>query len=201
MEENNQKSLKFWYELKDMLAGAAFPLMLMVILSVSFIGMSTALTEDVLLSIVLLCIGEAVLAAAYVIFGRQNGITSVRKLVQNAKKRDINKADKPALFKTGEYSAYKGFVIGFISCVPYIVFQIIECAAHNTFCEFILLYAFGWAACPFSYAGISPWVNLVLVIAPTAIHGAAYIWGAHTEWAKQQKVAELENAAGKKKKK
>ena len=184
-----------------MLSGAAFPLMLMIILSASFIGMAGALSDDRLLGIALLCIGEALLAASYVIFGRQSGVSSVRKLVQNAKKREIGKEDRQAKFRTGEYSAYKGFVIGFISCVPYIIIQIIECAAHNSFCDFLLQYAFAWAASPFTYIDVSNWLNLVLVLGLVAVHGLAYIWGGHAEWNKQQKIAELEQAAGKKKNK
>lgn len=185
----------------DMLAGAAFPLMLMIILSVSFIGMSAAFTDDKLLGIVLLCIGEGLLAASYVIFGRQNGVSSVRKLARNAKKREMQKEDRQTRFKTGEYSAYKGFVIALISCVPYIIIQVIECCAHNTFCDFLLQYAFGWAACPFTYMDASGWLNLTLVPALVAVHGVAYIWGGHSEWQKQLKIAELEKTADKKGKK
>lgn len=194
---NEDKRLKILYEIKDLLTGAAFPFMLMIVLSASFIGMTTTLLDDIPLSIVLLCVGEVMLAATYIVFGRQNGIASVRRLVQNAKKRELGKADKQAELKSGEYSAYKGFLIGFLSCVPYIIFQIIECAAHNSFCSFILIYAFGWATCPFGYAEISPWINLVSVLFPVAIHGAAYIWGAYSEWGKQQRVAEKQDIAGK----
>lgn len=175
-----------------MLLGAAFPLMLQIILSVSFIGMTSSLTEDVALSAVMLSIGEALLIAAYIIFGRQNGITSVRKLVQHAKKRDMNTTDRQSLWGTGEYSPYKGFLIGFLSCVPCIIFQIINAIVPNSFCKFLMLYAFGWEFIPLSYAGVSEWLNLLMVLVPTAVHGGAYMFGAHKEWAKQQKVAALQ---------
>lgn len=186
------------YEIKDLLTGAAFPLMLQMILSVTFIGMTAAFSDDdVALAIVMLCIGELFIAAAYFIFGRQSGITSVRKLVQNAKKRDLGTKDRQALLHTGEYSAYKGFVMGAISCVPYVLFQIIQCAASNTFCGFVLEYVFGWASLPLTLAEgeVSPWINLVFVLYPIAVHGAAYVFGAHREWNKQQKVAEMQSKA------
>lgn len=197
-----EKRSDFWsrfaYELRDMLAGAAFPLMLSLVLSVTFIGMTLQITvEDKPLAIVLLVIGEVLMAVALVIFGRQSGITSVRKLVQHAKKREIGREDKQTLYCTGEYSAYKGFVMGLISCVPFILIQFIECLAHNSFCEFMLVYVFGWAVFPFRYADLSPWFNFISVFFPVAVHGLAYIIGAHREWNKQQKVAALQKKADK----
>lgn len=194
MAKVNDKRTAFLYETKDVLAGTAFPLMLQMILSVTFIGMATALSDDLALAIVLLCIGELFLGAAYFIFGRQSGISSVRRLVQNAKKREIGTTDKQALLYTGEYSAYKGFLMGFLSCIPYIIFQIVQCASPNSFCDFVLQYVFGWAASPLTMgdSGISPWLNLLFVIYPVAVHGLAYVFGAHKEWNKQQKVAEMQ---------
>ena len=196
MAKNNDKRATFLYEAKDVLSGTAFPLMLQLILSVTFIGMSLSLAEDLALAIVLLCIGELLLGVAYFIFGRQSGITSVRRLVINAKKREIGTSDKQALLYTGEYSAYKGFLMGFLSCVPYVIFQIIQCAVPNTFCEFVLQYVFGWAAIPLSLGNgdVTPWLNLVFIIYPIAVHGAAYIICAHREWNKQQKMAEIQRA-------
>ena len=194
MAKNSDLKLKIWYEIKDLFAGAAFPVMLQVILSVTFIGMASSLTDDLTLSIVMLVIGEVLFAVAYIIFGRMSGITSVRKLVQHAKKRELGTKDKPALFETGEYSAYKGFLIAFISCVPYIIFQFIECLVHNSFCYFVLQYIFGWAALPLTFGKteISPWFNFLFVFFPVIVHGVAYMIGAHVEWAKQQKVAALQ---------
>ena len=200
MAKNSDIKLKIWYEIKDLCAGAAFPIMLQVILSVTFIGMASSLVADTGLLITMLVIGEVFVGIEYFIFGRQNGIISVRKLVQHAKKRELGTKDKPALLGTGEYSAYKGFVISFITCVPYIIFQFIECLAHNSVCDFVLQYVFGWAALPLSFAKayVSPWLNFLFILYPIIVHGAAYIIGGHLEWVKQQKVAELQ-AAGQKK--
>lgn len=200
MTKNNDKKTVFLYETKDVLSGAAFPIMLQVILSVTFIGMTTAFgNDDFGLSIVLLCIGELFVGVAYFIFGRQSGVISVRKIVQNAKKRQIGTSDKQALLSIGEYSAYKGFLIAFISCVPYIIFQIIECAVHNTFCDFVLQYVFGWAALPLTFAEskLSPWLNLIFVLYPVVVHGLSYVLSAHREWNKQQKVAQMQDADNK----
>lgn len=196
--ENNKKDTRatILYEIKDLFTGAAFPLMLQLILSVTFIGMTSAFGEDdVALAIVMLCIGEVLIGGAYFIFGRQSGITSVRRLVQNSKKRDIGTKDRQAILGTGEYSGYKGFVMGAISCVPYIIFQIIQCAAPNSFCTFMLEYVFGWAALPLTFADgeISPWINILFIIYPVVVHGIAYIYGAHKEWDKQQKVVEIQS--------
>ena len=198
MKNSADKRLKIWYEIKDLLAGAAFPLMLQIILSVSFIAMTPAITADDALSIVLLVIGELLLAVAYFIFGRYSGVTSVRKLVQNTKKRDMGTTEKQALFGTGEYSAYKGFVMGLISCLPYALIQLIELCAHNSFCDFLLQYVFGWAIFPFSYIEISSWLNFIWIIVPTVIHGIAYIIGAYREWDKQQKIVRMQNVKDKK---
>lgn len=195
MEKNSgNKGLKFALELKDLLAGVAFPLMLMLILSVTFIGMTSSLIDenDKVLSIVMVVIGEVLLGVAMFIFGKQSGVTSVRKLVQNAKKRDIGSNDRAALLGVGEYAPYKGFLIGFLSCVPYMIFQFIQCLSPNSFCTFMLLYVFGWASYPFAYGSLSAWLNFVMVLYPVAVHGAAYIFGAHREWNKVQKINSLD---------
>lgn len=202
LAKNSEKRTVILYEMKDILAGSAFPVMLQLILSVTFIGMTSAFSSnDFALALVMLCIGEVFMGVAYFIFGRQSGITSVRKIVQNAKKRDIGTTDKQALLYIGEYSAYKGFLMGFISCVPYIIFQLIQCVAPNSFCDFVLQYVFGWAAIPLTLneSGITPWLNFVFVLYPVAVHGIAYVVGAHKEWNKQQQVAEMQsNSADKK---
>lgn len=198
LENKKDTGAIFLYEFRDLLTGAAFPLMLQMILSVTFIGMTSAFSDDdVALALVMLCIGELLIAAAYFIFGRQSGITSVRRLVQNAKKRDIGTNDRRAVLGTGEYSAYKGFVMGLLSCVPYVILQIVQCASANTFCAFMLEYVFGWAALPLTFAKgeVTNWLNLLFVIYPVAVHGLAYMFGAHKEWDKKQKVAELQSGA------
>lgn len=191
------KRKKFWYELKDLLAGAAFPVMLMLILSASII--SFASYEDFGISVLVLVVGEVLLGTAYVIFGRQNGITAMRRTVQNKKKRAIGTDDKKALWGVGEYAIYKGIIIAAISCVPYILVQIIGSAAPNVVCDFLLRYAFGWAFYPLSYCNASSWLNLLWIIPLCAVHTLAYFWGGYTEKTKQSKISEAQNVKGKSK--
>lgn len=169
--------------------------MLMLILSASIISFSD--TDDIAISVVVLVFGELLLIIAYIIFGKQNGVTAVRRNVQQSKKREAGADDLKARFYTGEYALYKGFVIGFISCIPYIIVQIIGSAAPNVACDFLLKYAFGWAYFPLSYAGVSTWANLVFVIPLTAVHAAAYYLGAALERKKQAKVVEIQALKGK----
>ncbi len=186
-----KKSKKFWLEIKDLLTGAAFPLMLMLILSASVISFASY-DADVVLSIVVLAVGELLLAGAYVIFGRQNGITAVRKSVQHAKKREVGTDDIKAVFKVGEYSPYKGFLIAFISCIPLIIVQFVECVAPNVVCGFLMRYAFSWAFYPFGLSGLSQWLNFIMIIPLCLVHGGAYIWGAMHEQKKQLIIAEAQ---------
>lgn len=183
-----------------MLAGAAFPVMLMLILSASILSFTTA-SDEKPLQILVVVIGEVLLCVAYVIFGKQSGVTAYRKTVQNSKKRAIGTTDLKARFHTGEYALYKGFVIGFISCIPYIIFQIVGSAAPNVVCDFLLQYAFGWAVYPFQLASLSSWLNLLCVIPLTCVHAAAYYWGGKTEEKKQNKIAEVNEIQGKNRKK
>lgn len=172
--------------------------MLMLILSASIISFASY-DGDAVLSIVVLVIGEILLAGAYVIFGRQNGITSVRRSVQHAKKREVGTDDIKAIFKVGEYSPYKGFLIALISCIPFIIVQFIECVAHNVVCDFLIKYAFCWAYYPFGLAGLSQWLDFLMLIPLCAIHGAAYIWGAKREFKKQATIAEAQKISSKSK--
>ncbi len=190
-----EKRKKFLYEIKDLFEGAAFPLMIMLILSASVISFSS--TDEKALSAVILVFGELLLIVAYIIFGKQSGVVAVRRTVQHEKKRQIGSGDLKVKFKTGEYALYKGFLIGFISCIPYIIVQIIGSSAPNKICDFLLIYAFGWAYFPLSYAGVTGWLNLLTVIPLTCVHAAAYYLGAKSENKKQAKVAEIQNIKGK----
>lgn len=193
----NKKAKKFLLEAKDMLAGAAFPFMLMLILGVSFIGMVPTLTGDKVLSIVLLVIGEVLFALALIIFGKQSGVTSVRKLVSHAKKLELGIKDEQSVLAIGEYSAYKGFLIGFICCVPYIIFQLLERFTNVQFFTFILRYVFPCIAIfPYNAQNVSGWYNFLMMFFPVIVHGVAYIIGAHLEWKKQQQAAELQVKKG-----
>lgn len=195
-----EKHKKIWLEIKDLLAGAAFPLMLMLIFGVSILGFTDS-TEELALQIVIIVLGELFLAAAYIVFGRQSGIAGKRRYVQNQKKREIGGADLKARCHTGEYALHKGFLIAIISCIPYIIVQIIGAASPNSVCDFLLKTVFGWAYYPFALSGITPWLNFIWIIPLTCIHAAAYAWGGATEEKKQKKVAELQATEGKKNKK
>ena len=138
--------------------------------------------------------------AATVIFGKQNGVAAYKKTVQNGNKRKVNAKDDGSRLYIGEYSLIKGALIPVISCIPFIVFQIVEGAYHNTVCEFALKYAFGWAYFPFSFAGLSQWLNFIWIIPYVGVHLAAYVWGGKTEERKQAQLAAQEEAKGNKKK-
>lgn len=193
-----QKRKKFFLELADLAMGAAFPFMLMLILSASIL--SFASSDDFILDIVIIVAGELLLALVLVIFGKQNGTVAYRKSLQQAKKREIGTSDIKAILAVGEYSLYKGFVIGFISCVPYIIFQIVGLAAPNSFCDFLMKYAFGWAYYPLSFANVSGWLNLLWIIPVVCIHALAYYIGRVTE-EKRDALAEKKGGKDKKSKK
>lgn len=192
-----QKKRGIWLEIKDLFTGAAFPVMLQLILSASIILFVDALTEDTALQIVVLVIGELLFMGAYTIFGRQNGITAYRRTVQHAKKRELQADDLTCWLKTGDYAVWKGIVIGLITVIPFMLVQFIHCVAPNLVCEFILKYAFGWAAYPFIVIGqaagkLSQWLNYIWIVVPVGVHAAAYVWGASIEKKRQQKVAEAQ---------
>lgn len=193
-----EKGKKIRLEIFDLLSGAAFPFMIMLIFSASIL--SFASVDDMTMSIVITVIGEVMLAAALFIFGRQNGVVAYRKSVQQSKKREIGTSDTKALLGVGEYSLYKGFLIGFITCIPYIIFEIINCIFPNSFCEFLLQYAFGWAYYPLHYVKVSEWLNLLWVIPATCVHALAYFIGGKIEKKKQNEMAQLHGGKDKKKK-
>lgn len=194
---NEQKKKGIWLEIKDLFTGAAFPVMLQLILSASIILFVDALSEDTALQIVVLVIGELLFMGAYTIFGRQNGITAYRRTVQHAKKRELQADDLTCWLKTGDYAVWKGIVIGLITVIPFMLVQFIHCVAPNLVCEFILKYAFGWAAYPFIVIGkaagkLSQWLNYIWIVVPVGVHAAAYVWGASIEKKRRQKVAEAQ---------
>lgn len=197
---NNKNGNKVWGEIKDLLTGAAFPLMLQLIFSASIIIFADY-GDDLGIQIVCLVVGELLLGAAYVIFGRQNGISAYRRTVQGEKKRALDPFDETAKLRIGEYALWKAFAIGVISCIPYALFQFIECLAHNDVCTFVLKYAFGWAVYPFEViGGVSSWLNFIWIIVPVAIHAAAYIWGASLEKKRQSQVEKAQELKDKRRK-
>ena len=199
-----QKRKRVWLEIKDLLTGTAFPFIIQLIFSASII-LFADYTEEIVLAVAALLLGECLLIGAYVVFGRQNGIYAYRRTAQGEKKRSLQPDDISAQFKTGEYAIWKGFLIPFISVLPFMLFQFINCVAPNKVCEFLLLYAFGWAAYPFRVIGeatgaLTEWLNFIWIIVPIGVHAAAYIWGARTETVRQKKVEEAQQLKGKRKK-
>lgn len=192
------KRRKLWWEIKDLLAGAAFPFMIMLVFCVTIISYA-GYGEELGIAVLCLAVGDVLLIAAYVIFGRQNGATAYRKYILNSKKRELGTDDRKALYYTGEYAVYKAVIIGIVTCVPFIIFQLINCLAPNTVCKFALMYCFGWAYYPFNLAGLSEWLNFIWIIPLVAIHVAAYILGKKQEEKKQRKIAEAQKKGKKKK--
>ena len=193
---------KILLELRDLLAGAAFPLMLMVILSatiLNFIGMFGE--KDLGLKILILIVGEVLLIAAYVIFGRQNGTTAYKKTVANTNKRKLNSSDVRSRLYAGEYAVVKGILIAVLSCVPLIIVLIIEASYHNQVTQFMLMYVFGWAYYPFNMMGQPVILNLIWIIPLAAVHTAAYIWGGKKEKKRQEIIEIAEESKAKRKKK
>ena len=201
MELNSkQKRQKILFEIRDILVGAAFPFMLQLVLSASVILFADINDEPAIQGFAL-AVGEIMLIAAYVIFGRQNGVSAYRKTVVTQKKRDMQSTDVKAYYKTGEYALWKGVVIGFVSVIPFMLLQFVQCLAANMFCEFILKYAFGWAAYPFKVFGVkTEWLNFIWIVIPIGVHTAAYYWGGRTERKKQELLEKAQEIKGKKNK-
>lgn len=195
---SQQKRQGILLEIKDILVGAAFPLMLQLVLSASVIMFADA-NGEIEIQAFALAVGEIMLIAAYVIFGRQNGISAYRKTVISSKKREMQSNDEKVYYRTGEYAIWKGVVIGAVTTIPFVLFQFIHCLAPNKFCEFILKYAFGWATYPFIVFGVeATWLNFIWIIIPVGVHTAAYFWGGYRE-RKRQELLEKAQEIGKKK--
>ena len=201
MELNSkQKRQKILYEIRDLLAGAAFPFMLQLVLSASVI-LFADVNGELTIQVFALVVGEIMLIAAYVIFGRQNGVSAYRKTVLASKKRDMGSTDEKVYYMTGEYAIWKGSVIAVISVFPFMLFQFIQCLVPNTFCEFLLKYAFGWAAYPFKVFGLkTEWLNFVWIVIPVGVHTVAYLWGGRQEKKKQELLEKAQGMKDKKKK-
>ena len=198
--DSKQKRQKVLLEIKDFLAGAAFPFMLQLVLSVSVI-LFADYNEDAAIQAFALAVGEIMLIAAYVIFGRQNGISAYRKTVIAQKKREMGTDDVKVYYKTGEYAIWKGVVIGAVSVIPFVIIQFIQCLAPNVFCEFVLKYAFGWAAYPFIVFGVKiSWLNFIWIVVPIGVHTLSYFWGGYSEKKKQAIMQQAQEAKDKKKK-
>ena len=200
MQPEKALGKKILLELKDLLMGAAFPFMLSLILCSTIISYVGYGGDDLGLKIVVLLVGEVMIIAATVIFGKQNGAVAYKKTVQNGNKRKVGANDDASRLYIGEYSLIKGVLIPLISCIPFIIFQIVEGAYHNDVCEFALMYVFGWAYFPLKLAKVSQWLNFIWIIPYAGVHLGAYIWGGKTEKKKQDQLAAAEEAKVKNKK-
>ena len=189
-------------EIKDVLAGAAFPFMLTLILSATVLNfIAYGGGDDLGIQILILVVGEIMVIAATVIFGKQNGATAYKKTIQNTQKREAGSTDIRAKAYVGEYAVYKAIIIAAVSCVPFIIVQFINAVAPNDVCGFILMYALGWAYYPFALAKLSQWLNFIWIIPFVAVHTAAYIWGGKTEKKKHDAAINQEEVQAKTRKK
>lgn len=194
------KKRKVLFEIKDMLAGIAFPFMISIIFSSTIIAYS-AYKVELTVKLLSLLGGEALFIAALIIFGRANGGSAYRKHLLYENKRALNATDESCIYGTGEYRLWKGFFIGFVITIPFIIFLTIELIVPNTFCTFCLQYVFGWGYCP--VAAFTDKYNALcylLVLLPSCVHAFGYYLG-KLRGMKVQEALEATNAKGKKRKK
>ena len=195
---SEEKRQKFLWEARDLVLGALLPFIIMLLFSCTIIMFADS--GDLAVRLVAVIGGNILLAAAYVIFGRKNGATAYNRFYVNQTKRSLNSKEKAVLYKTGEYALWKGFAIPLISCIPYIIFQLINIFAPNAVCNFALRYAFGWAYYPFGIAGLHEAVNFVMIIVPVAAHVIGYYTGMRKEERIQAELAEQTQAKSNRKK-
>lgn len=180
---------RIWLEIKDIFAGTAFAFIAMLVLGTLIL--SFAASDDLGISLAALIGGEIMIAVALVTFGRANGKTAYGKTVLNTRKRALGSNDEKVVCGTGEYSIWKGVLIGAILCIPFVIFQIVELCYDNSFCSFCLKYIFGWAYFPFSYLGKSyQALNFILILLPIGAHTLGYYLGKLRQIKIQQAVAE-----------
>lgn len=186
---------KAWLEIKDILVGLAFPLIVSIVLSSTIL--LYAYTADLTLSLIALIGGEIMLVASLVMFGRANGSAAYDKTLMNAQKRELGSTDERVICHTGEYAIWKSIVIALILCAPFIIFQTIELCYHNSFTEFCLKYICGWGYFSCHYLGKQyQALNYILVAMPIAAHTVGY----HLGKLRRIKIQELREAElGKKK--
>ena len=168
---------KVLLEIKDILMGVAFPLILMLVVS-STVLVYASYADDLGVSLIALIGGEIMIAVSLVLFGRANGSTAYNKTLLNAQKRELGSRDERVIYRTGEYALWKAAVIALILCLPFIIFQIIELCADNVVCRFCLQYMCGWAYFPFSYLGTSyQALGFIMIIMPVGMHMLGYHLG------------------------
>lgn len=191
---------KILFEIKDLLAGLAFPFVISLIFSATFIAFSAS--EDLAIKILAIVGGEIMFVIALLIFGRANGAAAYRKLLLHDQQRSLGSSDERVHYCTGEYRIWKGLLIGFIITVPFIIIQIIQLAAPNTFCSFCLQYLFAWAYCPFSLLDKQyQALDFLMVLLPTGVHALGYYLGKLREIKVQEELKSQELESKKKRKK
>lgn len=195
-----ERKQKFWWEVRDLIIGAALPFMLLIIFSTTIIMFASL--DDTAIKILAIVGGEALVIASYIIFGRQNGATAYRKYILGSKKRQFGTEDKKAIYKTGEYAIWKGVVIALITTTLFVIFEIVNLIVPNKFAQFILLYACGWAYYPLTSFGLPEGLNFIMIVIPVASHLIGYVLGKNKEVKMQERIAEeAEKQKNKKKKK
>ncbi len=149
-ETTYSKKRKILFEIKDILAGAAFPLIISAIFSATMMVFANGNEVDLAIKLISIIGGELLLAVAFFVFGRANGSEAYKKTVENGRKRELNSSDEEVVYRTGEYALWKGAVIGLIVCIPYLIILTVEICVDNSFCMFCLQYIFAWGYAPFS---------------------------------------------------
>lgn len=184
------KKRKVWLEVKDILAGCAFPFIIMVVFSSTLIMFSVSDTAELFLRLISVCGGELVLAIALFIFGRTNGSEAYKKTVENGRKRELGSSDETVFYHTGEYSLWKGLLIGFIICIPYLIVLTIQVCAKNSVCSFLLEYVFCWGYAPFSFLSEEFLaLSYTSIIFPMAIMAIGYYFGKRRQIKIQEELA------------
>lgn len=181
---------KVWLEIKDLLAGCAFPLIIMVIFSSTIISFALGKDIDFTVKLVAIIGGELMLTAALFIFGRANGSEAYKKTVENDRKRLLNSSDETVSYHTGEYALWKGALVGFIVSIPMLVFLTVQLCAPNTFCSFMMEYVFAWAIAPFTFIGDGYMVyGYTMAVFPVAVMTVGYLFGKLRQLKIQQELA------------
>lgn len=181
------KKRLFKEEFLDICAGVAFPMIVQIMFSVTIIMFADYAATELWIGIVALVVGEAFIFVAYFMFGNKNGSVAYTNFVVA---EQIRVDGQPDYRRGGEYKPYKGFLIGFISTIPYLIFHIFYCIFPNAdFLEFILLFGFGWAVYPI-YLGTNSInaLSMLFVFVLTAIHGVGYIVGKNKEFKRREAI-------------
>ena len=187
------KKRKLLFELKDMLAGLVYPFMVMIIFSSTIISFSSDRGTDLTVKLITLIGGEVLLIAALIIFGRANGAAAYKATVLHDRKRSLGSKDELCVYGTGEYRLWKGFLLGFILTVPFIIFLTIQLIAPNTFCSFCLKYVFAWAYSPVTFFDERfEALSYLMILMPVGLHALGYYLGKLKEIKVQQELASQE---------